>query len=147
MLTVLAVGSSFGADRIGWQIAEELVVRAVCPVEICRHPVDLLSHLNSADQFVILDAVCTGAHRGRLQRLDANAKWQTHSGNSHGLSLLDVLKLAELTGLAPDRVDIFGVEIGEGINQVFSTQEVISLTDRFMDALKLEAGYPHSVSQ
>ncbi|TCS40126.1 hypothetical protein [Reinekea marinisedimentorum] len=131
MLTLLAVGSWFGADHVSWQIAEELKPGAAFQVHLCRHPVDLLSYINAGDEYVILDAVCTGQARGRLLKIDINSGWQTSGGNSHGLSLIDVLKLAALvTEPAEKRVQLYGVEAGENTDQPFTEGEVRCLAEQ-----------------
>lgn len=73
---------------------------------------NLLPFVESADRLLFLDAVRTGAPRGRLVRLSRNElpRFLATKLSPHQIDLKEVLALAELRGTLPADTVVLGVE-------------------------------------
>lgn len=116
---LVGIGSPFGDDRVGWEIArrvEELASGELATGELAvrcaRAPAELLNWLEGVDRMEICDAVASGA-AGSLHC------WSWPSPEielapfrgSHDLGLPAVLALAAALGRLPREVRIWGIGI------------------------------------
>ncbi len=109
----VGIGSPFGEDRLGWQVAAEIEQRAVAKacIRCARAPADLLDWLAGVDRLVVCDACHDGGQAGTWRRFD----WPNASINdvafcgTHDLGLAATLALAEQLGLLPKQTTIWGM--------------------------------------
>ena len=111
---VVGLGSRHGGDdALGPLVVDELRVRhpQVEAVE-CAEPTRLLDHVAGAEAVVLVDAACSSEPVGHTRVLSVSQlpEISGRCESSHGLSVRDVLALAEATGvLRPDRVSVIAV--------------------------------------
>ena len=131
-LRVLGVGSPFGDDRVGWEVADALVARvgdagpddtvpAMDVLRLDRPGPSLLNHLRGAERVVIVDALCDGGPAGTLEVLasaELHAPCRVLSG--HELGVAGALALLDALGEAPASLHVVAVRIadtgGEGLS-------------------------------
>ena len=131
---ILAIGSPFGADRIGWQIAEQLLLQKRENVHVCRHPIDLLQYFAQYKQCYVIDALWADSMGdGEMIQLQPEELKKRHCLGSHGLTLYEVIQLAKISGQLPEQVRIIGINISKRSTRAFSDAEIRSLVDRLSD--------------
>lgn len=113
---IVAIGSPHGDDQLGWQIADRLA-DSVGPSTIvykAASPIELLNCIDKTDELVICDACRAEGEVGTVQRWN----WPTDAietcrfSGTHDLPLPATLELANQLGRLPQRVTIWGVNIG-----------------------------------
>lgn len=124
MTAVLAIGSPFGADRVGWQIAECLQEKGVPNVHLCRHPLDLLPYFSRYHHCLVIDAMHHNQGRGTLLPIAVDQLRPLECRNVHGLSLYELIQLARTTEQLPEDLQIVGVEINGKALESFTDLEV-----------------------
>lgn len=81
--------------------------------EVCESdPLAMIERWNPPDDVIIVDAMVTGAPVGTVQYWDepARAKWSAASSSTHGLAVGEAIRLAEILGRLPRRVQLCGIE-------------------------------------
>ena len=119
-LTVIAVGSSFADDRVGWDVAEILLTSSQVAaygervvVTVCRSPAsELLGLLANTDIAILVDAVRFCGAPGTVYRLmDVRCPlWATRFLSSHGVDLQTMFALADTLEYSPEVMIIYGIE-------------------------------------
>jgi len=138
MNAILAIGSPFGADRVGWQIADHLIHLGIEAVHTCRHPIDLLPYFSEYDHCTVIDAMWANQHDGALVEINPGELKQEFCRNTHGLNLYEVIKLADISDQLPKHLAIYGIEINGRSIHSFSDIEVNLLTLKLGEALNLD---------
>lgn len=121
-VTVIGLGSPFGDDRAGWEVAERLAasarVRGWGPgvaVRLCRAPVSELPNWLAATEVAILvDAVRANGAAGTMYRLSRPhpALLDEPRLSTHGLGVRAALELLQSLGEAPREWLLYGIELG-----------------------------------
>ena len=114
---VAGFGSPHGDDQAGWRVAAMLSQRPGLParVIVVHEPTQMLAALRGCQRLIVVDACHTGGMAGAVTRL----VWPdpriavSHRHSTHGVSVADVLKLAETLGDLPPLVEIFGIEVAD----------------------------------
>jgi hydrogenase maturation protease len=76
---------------------------------------ELLNVLRHCEHLIVIDACRSGRQSGTVTRLP----WPDrriavrHRRSTHGVGLVEVLKLAERLGELPPNVEIWGIEVGD----------------------------------
>jgi hydrogenase maturation protease len=83
------------------------ITTATCPREATR----LLGAWSADDDLILLDAVVTGAPPGTVHRWDGLPP-ATHSpsASTHGLGVIQALRLAYVLGRGPKSLRVYGIE-------------------------------------
>lgn len=119
VLTILGVGSPFGDDRAGWATAALLAASNLVTGsagQIIVRTLDrpgtlLLTEFSQSSGVILIDALCSGALPGTIQRLDADDVRAARSLlSSHGVGVAQAVDLARSLGRLPARFAIFGIE-------------------------------------
>ena len=118
---MLGIGSPFGDDRVGWEVAETLqqdpwvAARNDLAVLACDRPgAVLVELLQGAELAILIDAVQAGLDPGTVLSFEG-ADLHTQFGvlpSSHGFGLAAALELAKALGDLPAELVVFGIEIG-----------------------------------
>lgn len=122
---VFGIGSAQGADRVGWQVLDRLLDQRHCDAARLHRletPLDLLGFAaamgideRATQTWVLVDA-CLGECVGKIHcwRWPAVPESASPSGgvSSHGIGLIDTLRLGQELGILPELVWIYGIEIG-----------------------------------
>jgi hydrogenase maturation protease len=117
---IIGIGSPFGDDRFGWEVAEALrhsaAMNAVASGRIQILSLDrpgamLPAHWQETDIVILLDAVRSGAAPGTRHCLEARDLPDTGMlCSSHGFGLAPAIALARALGNMPSRLLVRGVE-------------------------------------
>lgn len=115
---IVGLGSHHGDDGVGWRVVEQLAacVSGGTEVRAAAAPGDMLAWLDGVEALHVCDACRATGRAGevcRWQWPDLNGYVTAALLSSHGLSLPDVLSLADRLRLLPPRVIIWGVEIAD----------------------------------
>ena len=104
-----------GDDGVGPAVLDALGARpeaGAVPARSLASPFDLLGFWDGAELAVVIDAVRTGAAAGEVHVLELapGGAAPVAAVSSHGLGLVEVLRLAHALEAAPVRVVLVGVE-------------------------------------
>jgi len=116
-IRIFGIGSPFGDDRAGWEVAGALAHSfdpSLVSVTIHDRPgAKLIAMMHGAQCVVLVDAVKSGAAPGTLHRLEGQAIQRTVAKytSTHGFGLAEALQLAERLGDIPPRIVFWGIEI------------------------------------
>ena len=127
-ILIVGIGSAHGDDQAGWLVADKLERRipngSFISVRKAGVPLDLLDWLENVNVLHLIDAYDVDGCLENLRRFRwLNGQMICHSNNSpedsvpnqqtarssHGFSVPDVLRLAEKTGLLPERIVIWAI--------------------------------------
>jgi hydrogenase maturation protease len=112
-LLVIGLGSPHGDDQAGWLVVEQLRQRGLTDAVAVSDPAAVLDLLAPYRRVILVDACRTGAAPGTFLRL----QWPDErigarsTCSTHGLSIVEVLTLAEHLDRLPEDVVFYGVEI------------------------------------
>lgn len=120
-LRIIGIGSPFGDDTLGFQAIERLRQEfALFPSEtellaLDRPGSTLIPLLEKSDSVVIIDAMQSGQAPGTVQRLvPEELIREKNMPSSHNLGVAESLALAKVLGVMPERLLVYGIEVGDG---------------------------------
>ena len=120
---IIGVGSPFGDDWLGWELAERLRASEALAdwsdrVSVSLHDLPgaaLLQAWSGADLVILLDAVRSGAEPGTVHRFDtAQLSAAPRALSTHGFGVADAVMLAASLDALPGALLFFGVEADAG---------------------------------
>lgn len=129
-VVILGIGSPFGADRLGWEVADLLrhspVLARAGASTLAIYSLDrpgpaLLNYLSNARVGVLVDAICSTVHPpSQILRLEESGIAHVLKGelSSHGVGVADTLALGRALGMLPDRVLLYGINVIDDIEQM-----------------------------
>ncbi|MFQ5488373.1 MAG: hydrogenase maturation protease [Gammaproteobacteria bacterium] len=120
-IRIIGVGSPFGSDRLGWEVAAELARRDLAArfpagrlsIQYCDRPgAALLEIMAGAELAIILDAMTAGLPPGSIRcfsvgELNSDAALLS----SHGFGVASTLALGKALDMLPARLYVLGIEI------------------------------------
>jgi hydrogenase maturation protease len=116
-IRVVGVGSPLGDDALAWEVVRILRERpALQPgteVYLVEGGQRLLDVLDGRGTLLLVDAVASDMKPGSIHRFE----WPDQRiealrpGSTHDLRPAEALRLAEVLGIAPSRVIVFGMEM------------------------------------
>lgn len=119
MLRIIGLGSPQGDDQFGWRVLEllqqEAVPDSVELVVLDRPGTGLLPMLQGADKVLVVDAVDMSAVPGHLIEVEAAQllREPVFAGlSSHGIGLIDTLKLAQACEIKLAPIQLNLVQVG-----------------------------------
>ena len=112
---IIAIGSPHGDDQVAWRLIERLRIPPASHAETVAlsDPLHLYDYLENCDRLIVVDACAGGGSSGWITRMewpDARVE-RRHAHSTHGISVVDALRLAETLGRFPPQVVLFGVEL------------------------------------
>lgn len=114
---LFGLGSSHGADRLGWLAAEwlcaQLVGREGLTIACLSQPVDLFLYpVTAHDRLLLVDAMRGQGPAGSVMTF-IPTELPEHAGtlSSHGLDLASTLALIEALGLFGAGIHVLGIEM------------------------------------
>ena len=145
-IRVVGVGSPLGDDALAWEAVRTLRERPELKSEIEVYLVEggqrLLDVLDGRGTLLLVDAVASGMKPGSIHRFE----WPDRRiealrpGSTHDLRPAEALRLAEVLGIAPSRVIVFGVEM-ENLGPLPGlSQSVMSALPHLVERLMEELG-------
>ena len=138
-MLAVGIGSPHGDDQIGWIVVQELaaVMQGGVNAKAARQPLELLEWLHDVEYLIVCDACQSGGAAGTLSRWmwpTASLVTQNRSG-SHDLTLPFVLALAERLGKLPERVTVWGIELGNALPARPLSSEVRNAIPRIVQTI------------
>jgi hydrogenase maturation protease len=119
-VTVIAIGSPFADDRMGWDVAEILCTSSLIAaygeqvaVAVCRSPAsELIGLLANTDIAIVVDAVRFCGAPGTVYRLaDIHSSLSDVTFlSSHGMDIQAMLALADALESSPGMMIVYGIE-------------------------------------
>ena len=113
---IIGIGSHIGDDQVGRLLAARLQLREWMDADVLvvESPLEILDVIGNCHQLVIIDACLTGAPVGTITRLEwPDPRIESHwGGSTHQLGVSETLQLGQQLGRLPERVSLFGIEIG-----------------------------------
>jgi hydrogenase maturation protease len=155
LIKVIGIGSPFGEDRIGWEVINVLKKQRVISkfesntltLDCCRLPqLELLDLMEGAEIVFLVDAVQSDGVVGEIYRLENEEIYSISYGiSTHSLSIAHVLQLGQILGILPERIILYGIEVGclSGFNISHKVLEISKnnllekLTKEIIDVLGL----------
>jgi len=125
---VLGIGSPFQDDQLGWAVVKRLEqspeMQPYGPEQlalICldRPGMRLLDYFKQAKWLILVDAIQISSAVGTLHCFDMNDAADVDCLNgkmctsSHSVGVSEVVQMAQVLELMPDKMSIYGIEIGE----------------------------------
>jgi len=118
---VIGIGSPFGADRIGWDVADALASPGGCGglppgravFSRCARPAsELLTALERPGLVLLIDAMRSGVPAGTVRRVRVEEIIRGETLiSSHGFGINSALSLAAALGSLAAEVRVCGIEI------------------------------------
>ena len=117
LIRIIGVGSPFGDDAVGLEVARHLRLSPPlnCEIVVADRPgANLIEMLDGADATIVIDAVHSGAAVGTLHLLSFDQVGQCAGAfvSSHDLGIAAALELARKLGRTPTCGKVLGIEIG-----------------------------------
>lgn len=144
---VIGIGSSFGADRLGWEVVQQLEqdpkLREFIPGILTFHKLDrpgtaLLELFKNSERVILIDAMSASnkASPGRGQLIELTAGNLAESDikiSSHAIGIREALALHQAIENVPDGnaspdIYIFGLDTSGEVNTPFSQQSIVELS-------------------
>ncbi len=125
LLRIIGVGSPFTEDSLGLQAIERLgkapfLTRLPFRVELMaldRPGSGLINAMEGAGAVVVIDAMRSGRAAAEVVRLKPNElRQRAASPSSHYFGVAETLALAEVLGVLPPRLLIYGIEAGRSLD-------------------------------
>ncbi|WP_454784260.1 hydrogenase maturation protease [Legionella sp. WA2024007413] len=120
-IKVLGIGSPFGDDKAGWNVASELKKELAMYTHIAPHVlieshdrpgVGLIELIRGYNTVFIIDAVKSGSEVGTVHRFQKDALLDTgHRFSTHDIGILQALQLASALDELPANLLFYGIEI------------------------------------
>lgn len=119
-VVVVGIGNDArGDDGVGPRVIALLQDRVrghVRLVAVGDDPLAVLDAWPGADLVILVDAMCTGAPPGRVERFEPSTMPGSHLAlhdtlaSSHGVGLAETLELARALDRLPERLVLYGIE-------------------------------------
>jgi len=113
---VVGIGSPHGNDQLGWLVIDALAEAGLEEtVQLLKLDAlhQLLPALEGVEVLLIVDAVVSGATLGILHRFDeSQIEGDGVVSSSHTIDLTTLLDTAKALGWQPERLRLYGVEVG-----------------------------------
>ncbi|WP_367607098.1 hydrogenase maturation protease [Legionella sp. W05-934-2] len=111
---IIAIGSPFGDDRLGWEMARqltEILPKTISILSLDRPGMSLLSYFNHETGVLLIDAVQSGAPPGTIHWLEGEdiPKAQQPT-SSHGIGIREVFQLGKTLNILPQQLNFCGIE-------------------------------------
>ena len=112
-LRVIGIGSNHGVDQVGWLACEMLQKKMKAyPIDwqFCRTPAQLPELFEHCDNAVLIDALISNKPIGQVLTLSKDDLLSLSSPwSSHGIGVVEALKLTEALGRLPANYKILGI--------------------------------------
>ncbi|MBL3590043.1 MAG: hydrogenase maturation protease [gamma proteobacterium endosymbiont of Lamellibrachia anaximandri] len=136
MIRVIGIGSSFGADQLGWLAIEALQEVALPDLELIRldRPGSgLLRYFEDVERVLLIDAVATDSEPGEVKLLNpADLSQASCLTSSHGFGVAEALALAKTLETLPAELWVAGIAAGNDHSSVpdLNKQQLLDLLAR-----------------
>lgn len=112
---ILAIGSPYGDDRLGWEIAKRLpdFLSADITIQALDRPgLSILSYLSNTSLVLLIDAIHSGTPPGTIHWLTGDDIPKTDSpASSHNIGISEVYQLGKVLNILPQQLHFCGIEM------------------------------------
>ena len=131
---ILGIGSPSGDDQAGWLVIQALENRLPPGVEafrLDRPGSALIGLLEKAARVILIDAMQGNGNPGDIHHF-ANDEWADYRTglSSHGLGVFEALMLARELSCLPEKIDLYGMEIGSALPGDQPCEAVITAAEK-----------------
>ncbi|VAW79463.1 Sulfhydrogenase subunit alpha, partial [hydrothermal vent metagenome] len=144
---VIGIGSPFGADRLGWEVVQQLEQDtelqkyppeklALCTLD--RPGTGLLEFLKDNERVILIDALAVGNETASRREQVIELKMEDLAGSnfnlsSHAIGIREALALYRAMENIPDSkpspdIVVFGLDVGDDIDTPFNQQSIVELS-------------------
>lgn len=115
---VFGIGSPSGDDQAGWLVVDALRAACLGDIGVVLEKLDrpgamLVGLLEHSSHAILVDAMQGGGAPGTIHRFDRESWPGYRQGlSSHGFGVFAALSLGQALGSLPQRLDLYGIEIG-----------------------------------
>lgn len=148
LIKVLGIGSPFGDDQVGWDVADALQQQiAMCPnidllVSIEKHDrpgIRLIELMSGAHTVFIIDAIKSGSEIGVIHRFRNQDIFALENRlSTHDMGVSEVLQLGNVLNALPDNIILYGIEIDSTVPGATLSRRVESAIEQLVVQLKNE---------
>jgi hydrogenase maturation protease len=103
-----------GDDAAGIEVARR--VRRVEAYQEASGSYQLMDRWDGADEVIVVDAARSGAPAGTIHRFDAHDEplpGGVLATSTHSVGVLETIEMARRLGRLPERVVVYGIEVGD----------------------------------
>lgn len=118
MIRVLGIGSPWGDDAVGWDVARAIAAENLDGVEVRildRPGIGLVDHLMGIEAAILIDAMLAEGEvvPGRIVESDLSTQTQRLAGgtSTHGLGVFDAIEVARALGTMPPLCRLVAIAI------------------------------------
>lgn len=146
LIKVLGIGSPFGDDQVGWNVAEALKAYFLTYAHVIieshdRPGVRLIELMSEASTVFIIDAVKSNSEVGTIHQLKNNEIFESeHRFSTHDIGVSQALQLGRALNVLPDNVILYGIEIDTIEFESNRSPRVACAIDQVVIQLKNEIG-------
>jgi len=148
IIKVLGIGSPFGDDQAGWEVAEALKQNLSQHTDIFpfirieshdRPGARLIELMKGFNTVFIIDAIKSGREIGAIHRFQKESIWEFESRlSTHDASILQALQLASALNELPDNIQFYGIEIDNIVLESILSQPIENAIKNLVRQLKIE---------
>lgn len=138
-IRIIGIGSPNGDDQAGWLVVDALKGRLPPDVELIkldRPGTSLIPLLENAGHVILIDAMQGGSVPGTIQHF-RNDEWTGYQQglSSHGVGVFDALRLAGELNSLPEKIELYGIEIGTAIPADTISETVFTVAENLADTI------------
>lgn len=144
-ILIAGIGSSHGADRLGWAVIDALGKQALpCAAKLvaCRLPSELPSLLLAYRRAIVIDAMLGDGPAGTIHELRAaDLPDAALRLSSHGHGLADAVQLASALGMPEERLLVLVLDVVDPqveVQQAWIDQLAAHVTASLIEAAAAE---------
>ncbi len=140
-LSIIGIGSPFGADRVGWEVVEGLKAdRALQDLSfgelkflsLDRPGVALLEYFQDTEHVILIDAVAGGV-AGKISEISKEKLLNSPANlSSHSAGVAEALQMGSIMNVLPDKIELIGIEVGECYDQLILDESSFSLLTKII---------------
>ena len=119
-IRIIGLGNTFrsddGAGVFAVRRLKDTVSLQAEVIEAELTGIDTLDFMKGAEAVILIDAASTGVKAGTIHRIDASSRplpGNLFHHSTHAMNGSDALELARVLGVLPQRVIVYGIEIGD----------------------------------
>ena len=131
---IIGVGNSArGDDGAGVAVAQRLGIGVVAPT-----PFKLMDLWEGADDVVVIDAARSDAPSGTIHRFEIGIQplaTDVLTTSTHSVGVVEVIELARALHRLPEKLMVYGIEVGDISHNASLTPEVESAVTRLVAEL------------
>ncbi|MDH5376860.1 MAG: hydrogenase maturation protease [Gammaproteobacteria bacterium] len=142
---ILGIGSDHGDDSLGWEALRRLrkKIGNGQEIEFVECDASILNcneKISQSAKLVLIDAIANNGEAGEIYRFDLHSELSAHtrikgSMSSHGLNVLDSVRVLIVLGLLPKESTLWGIEPGPMEPNTEISSRVLKSVERLVQTI------------